>query len=86
MPKDFDDVFPSLSVEHTKPYGWIQWKGTNVCMDVLCECGYHGHLDAMFAYHVRCPQCHTIYECDGYVTLRKVPKHLADQCCIQDVE
>ena len=22
-----------------KPHGWIQWKGTGVCMDVHCKCG-----------------------------------------------
>jgi hypothetical protein len=31
------------------PHGWIQWKGTNVCMDVYCACGHHSHIDAKFA-------------------------------------
>ena len=43
------------------PHGWIQWKGTDVCMDIYCKCGYHSHIDAEFAYHVECPICHTVY-------------------------
>jgi len=26
-----------------RPHGWVQWKGTDVCMDVHCACG---HIDA----------------------------------------
>lgn len=37
--------------------GWIQWKGTDVCMDVHCRCGAHGHLDASFTYFYRCVAC-----------------------------
>lgn len=36
-------------------HGWIQWKGTNVCMDIYCECGYHGHIGDEFVYFVKCP-------------------------------
>jgi len=40
------------------PHGWIQWKGTDVCMDIYCpHCGEHTHLDADFAYTVRCGAC-----------------------------
>jgi hypothetical protein len=41
---------------------FIQWKGTHVCLDFYCPCGHSGHLDADFAYFVRCPKCGTIYE------------------------
>ncbi len=37
--------------------GWIQWKGTDVCMDLHCRCGAHGHIDDMFAYFYRCLAC-----------------------------
>ena len=39
--------------------GWIQWKGTDVCMDVHCKCGYHGHFDGDFFYAYECPKCKT---------------------------
>ena len=38
-------------------YGWIQWKGTNACLDLWCVCGAHGHVDAWFAYAYRCAAC-----------------------------
>lgn len=54
------------------PYGWIQWKGTDVCMDTYCPCGHHGHIDAEFAYNYRCQKCDTIYSVSPFVRLRKV--------------
>ena len=41
--------------------GWIQWKGTGVCIDLHCKCGHHGHVDADFFYFYECPACHTKY-------------------------
>jgi hypothetical protein len=40
-----------------EPYGWIQWKGTDVCMDLYCKCGFQGHVDTDFFYHAFCPSC-----------------------------
>lgn len=37
--------------------GWIQWKGTDVCMDITCACGASYHHDGDFFYYVRCPGC-----------------------------
>lgn len=34
------------------PHGWIQWKGTDVCMDFHCECGEANHYDGYFAYQI----------------------------------
>lgn len=50
-------------------YGWIQWKGTDVCMDVHCVCGYSGHIDEDFAYFIKCPSCGRYYEVSGFVKL-----------------
>jgi hypothetical protein len=57
-----------------KPHGWIQWKGTSVCMDVHCECGAHGHIDANFAYHLVCKNCYRIYYVDGHVKLIEIER------------
>ena len=54
------------------PHGWIQWKGTDVCMDVYCKCGCHSHIDAdfvYFVYNVKCPECGTVYMCNGHIEL-----------------
>lgn len=50
-----------------KPHGWIQWKGTDVCMDIHCKCGYQTHIDGDFVYSVKCPKCGTVYNCNGHI-------------------
>ena len=62
--------FPSLN-EPTQPgaRGWLQWKGTEACIDITCPCGYEAHFDGSFCYHVKCPQCNQVYEVGGHVRL-----------------
>lgn len=67
--KNESDAWNMQETYVDKPHGWIQWKGTGVCMDISCVCGYHSHIDAEFAYHVECPKCHRIYMCNGYIEL-----------------
>lgn len=52
-----------------KAVAWIQWKGTDVCMDFHCKCGEHNHIDADFVYSVKCPNCGTCYMCNGHIEL-----------------
>jgi hypothetical protein len=63
----FDRVEKATRLEG--PHGWIQWKGTNVCMDVYCACGAHVHVDAEFCYQVECPHCKRVYAVGAYVRL-----------------
>lgn len=61
---DYSDHFQqtySQDNPETEAYGWIQWKGTDVCMDIHCICGAHGHIDADFAYYIECPHCGRVY-------------------------
>jgi len=51
---------------------FIQWKGTEVCMDFHCECGHHSHIDAGFAYAVECVFCGALYEMGTQVRARKM--------------
>lgn len=53
---------PFEPVPGTDARNFIQWKGTDVCLDFYCRCGAHGHVDGDFAYYVRCAACGTIYE------------------------
>jgi hypothetical protein len=55
-----------------EPHVFIQWKGTNVCMDFHCECGAHHHVDGMFIYAVTCEWCGAIYEMPSSVALKRV--------------
>ncbi len=54
------------------PHAFIQWKGTDVCMDFWCKCGAQGHFDGDFAYTVKCGKCGTVYEMPCYAYPREV--------------
>lgn len=54
------------------PYAWIQWKGTDVCADIYCECGEQTHLDDDFAYYVKCGACGRVYRMCASVILMPV--------------
>jgi len=58
--------------EMNNPRAWIQWKGTNVCMDVHCECGARGHVDDDFTYFYRCWNCNTLWSVGQNVRLHKL--------------
>lgn len=51
------------------PHGWIQWKGTQVCMDFHCPCGHFGHIDDEFTYWIRCGGCGQVYWANGNVEM-----------------
>lgn len=62
-----------------KPEGanaYIQWKGTDACLDVRCDCGHDTHMDGDYLYYVRCPKCGTTYMLPHTVPLYRVPDHL----------
>ena len=50
---------------------FIQWKGTDICMDFYCECGVHNHYDGYFAYYIECSGCKQIYKLDTKVMMEK---------------
>lgn len=69
------------------PFAFIQWKGTNACMDVHCTCGALLHIDADFAYNVRCPRCGQCYETGSYVTMFPVqPEALIGAAAITEFD
>lgn len=49
---------------------FIQWKGTDVCLDFTCPCGADGHFDGDFPYFLRCPSCGSVYEMGTQVKAR----------------
>lgn len=73
-------------------HAWIQWKGTNVCMDVHCRCGAHGHVDAEFAYFYRCAACGRTFVVGQTVRLYEMVPELeaktvaAGRCIVTDNE
>ena len=59
------------------PYGWIQWKGTDVCIDLYCKCGHQGHYDGEFLYLYECPSCKQRYALGQNVKLIELPDDIA---------
>lgn len=57
-----------------QPHGWIQWKGTKVCMDLHCTCGFMGHVDTDFFYFYECPACKKRYGVGQKVNLIELPE------------
>jgi hypothetical protein len=49
-------------------HAFIQWKGTDVCMDFYCSCGGYGHIDGMFAYYVKCADCGQVYASPAHIS------------------
>ena len=65
--------FPSreLAPEYLteSPCGWIQWQGTDACIDFYCTCGAHMHADRDFLFHIKCSACDQVWEVGGHVKL-----------------
>lgn len=59
--REFLDPIYAQDVPKSESSAWIQWKGTDVCMDIHCRCGHMSHFDGDFAYIVECPHCHQAY-------------------------
>ena len=53
------------------PSGWIQYKGTDLCMDIRCDCGELHHIDGEFIYFIKCP-CGNVYAVGQSVRLYKM--------------
>ena len=43
-------------------YFFIQWKGTDLCMDFHCKCGDSFHFDGDFCYYIECIHCGRVYK------------------------
>ena len=54
----------------------FQHKGTDICMDVQCECGELGHVDGYFVYIYQCPQCMNKYIINHSIKLMPVADYL----------
>ncbi len=64
-----------LERELPSPYASIQWKGTDVCMDVYCDCGAMYHIDGDFVYFVHCGACGRTFYTGRYIRLIEMATH-----------
>lgn len=78
------EEFPYTTPAGSDASMFIQWKGTEVCLDFYCPCGIRSHGDGEFAYHVRCPGCDDVFEMGTQVIARRVDVSEGEQ--ILDLE
>lgn len=50
---------------------FIQYKGTDICLDFWCECGAEGHFDGFFCHSIRCHGCDTVWVLPHTIVLEK---------------
>ena len=55
-----------------RPDAFIQWKGTDACIDLYCTCGEQFHFDGYFAYELTCGQCGQTYELPNMLRVHPV--------------
>lgn len=67
-----EQPFPFTKPEGSEVEMFIQWKGTTVCLDFRCPCGFDGHVDGAYAYYVECGGCGAVYEMGTQVIARRV--------------
>ena len=58
--------------DDTRPDAFIQWKGTDACLDLYCTCGEQFHFDGYFAYELTCGHCGQTYELPNTFRLNPV--------------
>lgn len=80
-----DKGFTNKGLEK-EPHAFIQWRGTDVCMDFYCDCGRHGHYDGDFAYTVKCPGCNQVWEMPWNLFPRKVDENTTDKYSIESAK
>lgn len=54
-------------------HAFVQWKGTDVCLDFYCDCGRHSHFDGYFCYAFKC-ECGQVWEMPCFIVPRKSTK------------
>jgi hypothetical protein len=58
--------FPSGTVQQVSdnagPEVFLQWKGTDACLDLYCTCGEQFHFDGYFADELTCGNCGQTWE------------------------
>ncbi len=66
---------------------FIQWKGTDLCMDFYCpKCGEHSHFDGMFAYHIECSGCRARWKMPEHVEVEEAAPDATPVLCDNDAD
>jgi hypothetical protein len=62
---------------------FIQWKGTDICMDITCDCGHQSHIDGWFFYDFKCNGCNKVFKVGTSVQFTEIED--SGQECLSDV-
>ena len=65
---------------------FIQWKGTDVCIDLQCKCGESHHFDGFFLYHWKCGKCGTIYKMADKIEMTEISEQELGTSVCQEFE
>jgi hypothetical protein len=63
-----------------QPYVFIQWKGTDACLDFHYKCGAFHHFDGYFAYVLKCVNCGTLWRMPFYLFPKEIDKPDSGDC------
>lgn len=66
-----------------RPDAFVQWKGTDLCMDFVCVCGVTSHVDGYFCYAVQCANCDRRFRLAPTVLVDEVPAGDDDPASMQ---
>jgi hypothetical protein len=69
-----DEAWKIQETYKDKAHGWLQWKATNVFIEIRCICGETSDFDGYFMYAVQCPYCKRIYMANEHIQLIEVAK------------
>jgi hypothetical protein len=69
--KGFRDVTFRES-QSGKSFGVVSWKGSDICIDIDCECGVVSHYDGYFAAVIECPACKRQYWLNPRIELKEI--------------
>jgi hypothetical protein len=72
MPMHDEETFAKYPGSDAEMF--IQWKGTDVCIDFRCKCGASYHYDGDFMYAVHCQACGRFYKMGTQVLAREIPR------------
>lgn len=73
--KTYSDAWDAQETFEGHPHGWIQWKRTEVCIDIHCGCGVQSHYDGDFMYCIQCPHCERKYFTNGHIQLIEIDEY-----------
>lgn len=70
---------------------FIQWKGTDLCIDFHCPCQpdeikFSAHFDGYFAHALRCPACGSVYELGTQVRARLIDFDPEGRINVEDLD